>query len=90
VSAIDIHLAWFPAKPTVEARLRRMNPNLDEFGIVRGRFRKPMSWRRAKAKWQRGIPDWRPFMEPGGRRIVNPRMERCTPGDFLPGGRAAR
>lgn len=88
----EAYLAMHPAKPTVAERVRRLNPKLREGDRIRGRFFKPMSWRRAKAKWQRGKERglYRDFMAPGGKRVVMAWLEQLTPGDFLPGGRCAR
>lgn len=86
----EAYLAMHPAKPTVAERVRRLNPKLREGDRIRGRFFKPAPWRLAKKRWQAGVIVHFPFMAPGGKRIVSPMHERLTPGDFLPGGRAAR
>lgn len=84
VSWIDLYLLDPPAQPAIEARVRRMNPGF-EFGMrVRGRFRTPLSWRRAKRLWQAGrFPKYGSFMAPGGKRVVNAADEALYPGDFM-------
>lgn len=84
MSEIDLHFFVAPAKPTVEARVRRLNPALKEGDRVRGRFHKPMSWRRAKRLWLAGrFPEWCRFMSPGGKQVVHSIFEDRHPGDFL-------
>lgn len=42
-------------KPTVQERIRRLNPDGKEEGVMcRGWWIKPMSWRRAKRRIERG------------------------------------
>lgn len=55
-------------KPCVQERLRRLNPEgIEEGTIVRGLWRKPTSYRRAKTIVHRGgPPPWRHYI-PGGR-----------------------
>jgi hypothetical protein len=58
--------AWFESKKhfcrqtaSVRERIIRLNPNPETGKIVRGYFRKPISWRRVKRCLQRGgfVPD---------------------------------
>jgi hypothetical protein len=59
----------FPMKPSVEERIRRLNPDPFPEGIIfRGYFRKPLSWRRAKILMRRGIEPVRFYLK-GGREI---------------------
>lgn len=72
-----------PMRPTVEARIRRLNPRLREGDRLRGYYRKPAPWRLAKKRWQAGVIVHFPFMAPGGKRVVNPWLENCSPGHFI-------
>ena len=57
--------------PSVEARIRKLHPDgLEEGSIIRGAFRKPLSWRRAKVLKQRDALGWRAYRRKGGKSIA--------------------
>lgn len=62
--------------PAIEARIRKLQPDGHEEGsIIRGVFRKPLSWRRAKTLKQRGTLGWRPYRPKGGKGVVYAYMD---------------
>lgn len=63
---IEEFISRHPCKPTVAARLRRLNPNLKECMMVRGLYRKPLSWRRAKIRMRRNGHCQAPYRAPWG------------------------
>lgn len=66
------------AGAAIVARVRRLNADLEEGMQIRGLHRKPLSWRRAKALAKRGKEIKKPFMERGGKRLVDPWMYGLT------------
>jgi hypothetical protein len=74
MQVIERYIAEWHIGPTVAARLRRLNPNLQEGEIVRGTFHKSLSWRRAKIRMRRDGFCNAPFRAPWGK-TVSPFLE---------------
>ena len=81
---IDELLVRKKFKPTVQERIRRLNPNGKEEGeICRGWWEKPASFRRAKRAFQRGTKmPWR-FRNRGGRRVYYTLLHGPPPAEMF-------
>jgi hypothetical protein len=57
-----------PMRAETQARIERLNPDPKPQFRLRGLWRKPLSWRRAKAQLRAGRELLSPFRGPDGRR----------------------